>query len=142
MDVDNLVYGGVVNITVSIAATQDHIIMHSVGLNITSVSITLDNTTVLFPVFWLYPTNSYLVLNLTEMVPPQNAAVISIAFNGVFTIGVLTGLYPGKQHQHNINKHDEQSLSLTLPYQTYLLSFLFSSLVLFLLDLFSQLHST
>ena len=94
-------FRGHVNISVNVTRPVDHIVLHALALTINEATLTLDNGTVLTPVAWQYPLYDYLVLNFTERIPVQTAAVLRISFGAMLlTTYPYTGLY-GASYQNS-----------------------------------------
>ena len=97
VDLQQFTFSGSVDINVSIVRPVDHIVLHSVLLEIQlEVTVTLDDGTVLSPVAWFYTPNQYVVLNFSSMVAPQRNAVVHLDFNAALrktSEGASTGLY-------------------------------------------------
>ena len=86
-------YSGAVNITVATSAPLDHMLLHALGLVCEGVRVVLDNGTVVVPAAWMYEANQYLVLNFTQMLPVQRAAVVHVEFYATLSDYPYAGLY-------------------------------------------------
>ena len=98
-DVDNYVFNGTEVVTLKTSRPVDHLLLHSVLLTWTSVSLTTDSGDNIALTPWQY--DQYLVLNLSSMIPPQQAAKLSIAFTGPLVRGRENGTYPGWYNDAN-----------------------------------------
>ena len=92
-DVDQYRFNGSEVVTLQTTRPLDHLLLHSVNLNWSSISLTTDQGDNIPVIAWQY--QAYLVLNLSSIIPPQTAAKLSIAFQGFLVRGAQSGTYPG-----------------------------------------------